>query len=86
VELGDRERAILDLEREWWLDGGSKETCIRRRLALSPSRYYRLLHALLDVPEAMAYDPLVIRRLQRARRTRLQARVEGPRASIPPQR
>jgi hypothetical protein len=86
VELGERDRAVLDVERDWWLEGGTKEESIRRRLGLSPSRYYRLLHALLDVREAMAYDPLVVRRLHRVRRTRRQAAVEGRRASIPPQR
>ena len=86
VELGERERAILDLERDWWRDGERKETVIRRRLELSSSRYYRLLHGLLDSPAALAYDPLVVHRLLRARRARLRVKVEGPRVSSPPRR
>jgi hypothetical protein len=37
-----------------------------------------LLSALLDDAEAMAYDPLVVRRLQRHRDRRRRARLEPP--------
>ena len=86
VELGERERAILDLERDWWLEGERKDLVIRRRLHLSGSRYYRLLHELLDSPAALDYDPLVVRRLLRARRARRRDKVEGPKVSSPPRR
>lgn len=86
VELGDRERAILDFERTWWQDEGSKETLIRRRLQLSPSRYYQVLHTLLEIPGALAYDPLVVHRLRRARRLRRQTKIDGSRASVRPRR
>jgi hypothetical protein len=98
VELADRDRARLDLERTWWLDGDaggaddgpgakvSKSAVIRRRLALSPSRYYRLLQAVLDNPAAMAYDPLVVRRIRRERLARRRARLEGSWVSTPPRR
>ena len=84
MELAERERAILDLERTWWLDGEVKGTVIRRRLSLSPSRYYRLLQAVLENPAAMAYDPLVVRRLRRERLARRRSRLEGAWASHPP--
>lgn len=84
VPLTDRQRAILDLERAWWTRTGSKRDAIRDRLGLSPARYYALLAPLLDSEEAAAYDPLVIRRLQRERERRRRARfetrsAEGPR-------
>jgi hypothetical protein len=86
VELGERERAILDLERDWWLDGERKDVIVRRRLRLSGSRYYQLLHGLLDSPAALEYDPLVVRRLLRARRVRRRVKVEGRQVSSPPRR
>jgi Protein of unknown function (DUF3263) len=86
VELGERERAILDLERDWWLDGERKDVIVRRRLRLSGSRYYQLLHGLLDSPAALEYDPLVVRRLLRARRARRRVKVEGRQVSSPPRR
>lgn len=87
VELGERECAILDLERTWWQLGDEpKEALIKRHLGLSPSRYYQLLHALLDLPAAMEYDPLVVRRGLRARQARRRVRVEGRRVGVPPRR
>ncbi|MDP9389422.1 MAG: DUF3263 domain-containing protein [Actinomycetota bacterium] len=75
--MSDRERAILDLERTWWREGGSKELAIRQRLGLSTTRYYQVLNHLLDSPQAAAYDPLVVRRLRRQRDLRRRARYEG---------
>ena len=78
MALSDRDRAILDFERTWWMEPGSKEAAIRQRFALSPTRYYQVLGVLLASPEAVAYDPLVVRRLRRLRIDRRRARIEGP--------
>jgi len=77
VALTDRDRAVLDFERGWWLLPSSKAAAIRARFDLSPTRYYQLLTVLLDDPDAAAYDPLVVHRLRRARLRRRRARVEG---------
>lgn len=86
VQLGDRERAVLDLEREWWLSHHSKESAVRDRLNLASSSYYRLLHTVIENPAAMAYDPLVVRRLLRARLVRRRVRMEGTWAGQLPQK
>jgi hypothetical protein len=86
VQLGDRDRAVLDLEREWWLCHHSKEDAVRERLNLAPSSYYRLLHAVIENPAAMAYDPLVVRRLRRARLGRRRVRMEGTWAGQSPRK
>jgi hypothetical protein len=75
--LTDRDRAILDFERGWWLFPSSKGAAIRAHLDLSPTRYYQLLNLLLDDPAAAAHDPLVVHRLRRARLHRRRARIEG---------
>ena len=77
MALTDRDRAILDFERSWWTEAGPKDTAIRERFELSGTRYYQLLTELLDDPDALAYDPLLIRRLRRVRERRRRARVEG---------
>ena len=77
MELTERERAILELERSWWTEPGPKEVAITERLELSTSRYYELLNELLDRPEAEAHDPLVVRRLRRMRDRRRRSRVES---------
>jgi hypothetical protein len=78
MSLTERDRAILDFERSWWTEPGVKETAILERFELSASRYYQILGELLDAPEAMQYDPLLIRRLRRMRDTRRRVRFEGP--------
>jgi hypothetical protein len=86
MALSERERAILDFEREWWTQPGSKEESIRRRFSLSATRYYQLLGGLVDSDDADAYDPLVVRRLRRGRDQRRRARYEGRSAGGPPSR
>jgi hypothetical protein len=77
MALTDRDRAILDFERSWWTEAGPKDTAIRERFELSGTRYYQLLAELVDDPEALDHDPLLIRRLRRVRDRRRRARVEG---------
>lgn len=72
--LTDLERALLDLERDWWRDGATRAEAARRRLGLSSADYASVLGALIDRPEAEAHDPVAIRRLRRARDARRLAR------------
>ena len=87
MALTDRDRAILEFERDWWLEPGTtKEAAIRSRLGLSASRYRELLYELLDEPDAMDFDPLVVRRTRRVRERNRKARFEGRSAGEPPRR
>ena len=83
MDLGDRERSILDFERSWWQTPGPKERAIRAQFGLSTTRYYQILNDLLDEPDAVAYDPLVVRRLRRLRDRRRRVRFERGSASGP---
>ncbi len=74
AELDDRLRAILDFEREWWKHPGPKERAIREGFGLSPARYHQLLNRAIDLPEALAYDPMLVRRLRRLREERRRKR------------
>ena len=80
MELSARDRAILDFERSWWRLTGTKEGEIRARLGMSGTRYYRRLAELIDLPGALTYDPLTVKRLRRYRDERRRARFEGRRA------
>jgi Protein of unknown function (DUF3263) len=77
VGLTDREQAILDFERAWWTLDGAKDTLIRERFQCAAEAYYQELNTLLDQPDALAYDPLVVRRLQRLRDRRRRARLDS---------
>lgn len=72
--LTDRERSILDMERREWRSPGAKELAVRTELGLSSARYYQVLNALLDSPEALRADPMLVKRLRRIRDARVHAR------------
>ncbi len=65
--LSRREHEMLVFERQWWRQAGAKETAIRDRFGVTPTRYYQVLNALVDHPAALAADPLLVRRLRRLR-------------------
>jgi hypothetical protein len=72
--LGRRDHEILEFERQWWKYAGAKETAIRESFDMSATRYYQVLNALIDRPEALAADPLLVRRLRRMRAERQRVR------------
>ncbi len=74
VDLAERDRRILDFERQWWKYAGAKETAIRDLFDMSSTRYYQLLNALLDSPAALEHDPMLVKRLRRMRSARQRAR------------
>ena len=63
MTLTDAQRALIDFERDWWQLPSSKTSEIRIRFGFSSSSYYRALYALVDLPDAAAYDPLTVRRV-----------------------
>jgi hypothetical protein len=72
--LSRREHDILSFERDWWKYAGAKEEAIKERFALSATRYYQVLNTLVDRPEALAADPMLVKRLRRLRSSRQKAR------------
>ena len=74
AELTRREHEMLTFERQWWRSAGPKETAIRERFGVPPTRYYHVLNALVDRPAALAADPLLVRRLRRLRSARRRGR------------
>ena len=80
--MTDTEMAILDFEREWWRHAGAKDQEVLRRWGMSASAYDRRLIAIATRPEAMAYDPLTVRRVRR-RLVRLEPRAARHRGDGP---
>lgn len=69
-----REREILAFERQWWKYAGAKEQAVRDLFDMSATRYYQVLNTLIDRPEALAADPMLVKRLRRLRASRQRAR------------
>jgi hypothetical protein len=67
--LQERDLRILAFERRTWRNQGAKELEIRDTFGMSATRYYQVLNELIDRPEAVAFDPVLVKRL-RARRSR----------------
>jgi hypothetical protein len=65
--LGEADREILAIENLQWKYQGAKEMEIRRRLGLSPTRYYQRLNVLIDTRAALEHDPMLVARLRRQR-------------------
>jgi hypothetical protein len=72
--LTQRDQDILSFERQWWKFAGAKEQAIRAQFDMSATRYYQVLNSLLDSEAALAFDPLLVKRLRRLRATRQRAR------------
>ncbi|MQA07362.1 MAG: DUF3263 domain-containing protein [Pseudonocardiaceae bacterium] len=72
--LSEREHEVLAFERQWWKYQGAKEQAIRELFGMSATRYYQILNALLEKPEALRVDPMLVKRLRRMRASRQRAR------------
>ncbi|WP_336216560.1 DUF3263 domain-containing protein [Nonomuraea sp. LPB2021202275-12-8] len=72
--LTDRELELLAFERHWWRYAGAKEQAIKETFGFSTTRYYQLLGELIDRPEALEQDPMLVKRLRRLRATRQRER------------
>ncbi|KAB2808299.1 DUF3263 domain-containing protein [Pimelobacter simplex] len=73
-ELTTTETAMLTFERQWWKYAGAKESKVSEVFGVSMTRYYQRLNSLIDRPEALAFDPLLVKRLRRLRSDRQRQR------------
>ena len=74
MHLNDSDKAILDFAARWYRFPGAQEQAMRDELGLSATTYWRKVNDLLDRPEALAYAPSTVKRLQRVRAERLRSR------------
>ncbi len=72
--LTEQELAVLAFERQWWKYAGAKEQAVGELFGMTGTRYYQVLNALIDRPEALDADPMLVKRLRRQRSTRQRAR------------
>ncbi|CAA9351776.1 MAG: FIG00822394: hypothetical protein [uncultured Frankineae bacterium] len=72
--LSAREHDVLAFERQWWKYAGAKEAAIKDLFDMSATRYYQVLNTLIDKPEALVADPMLVKRLRRLRATRQRTR------------
>ena len=76
--LSELDMRILAFERSWWRFPGAKEREILEVLGMPVTRYYQLLNALIDRPDAAEFDPVLVARLRRQRSRRHRVRAARP--------
>jgi hypothetical protein len=72
---GDLE--LLEFERIPWASLGRREHAIRLRFGLSLTRYTQRILAIIEHPQAQAYDPRLVATVRAQRDRRRTARVHG---------
>ncbi|WP_243892162.1 DUF3263 domain-containing protein, partial [Dermatophilus congolensis] len=74
--LSSAQRELLVFERRWSgaVGLGGKEQEMRAVFGVTPTRYYQWLNAVVDLPAAMEFDPVLVKRLQRMRQGRARSR------------
>ena len=77
--LSELDMRLLAFERGTWRSAGAKEQAITEALGITATRYYQLLNELIDSPDALKFDPVLVKRLraQRARRQRMRSPQPG---------
>jgi hypothetical protein len=71
LQSNDLDLRLLDFEREWWRHADSKEAGVKEKFGISLSEYYERLNNLIDSDEALAIQPLLVKRLRRLRALRI---------------
>ncbi len=76
--LPELDMKILDFERRCSRPPRAKEQAIAEAFGIPATRYYQLLNELIDRPEALASDPVLVKRLRAQRARRRQMRSPRP--------
>jgi len=72
--LPERDAEILSFERQWWKYAGAKEDAVRQLFGMTSTQYYQALNAIIDRPEALEHDAMLVKRLRRMRAARQHGR------------
>ena len=72
--LTDQEQQILAFEGQWWKHAGAKEQAVLDLFGMSATRYYQVLNELIDRPDALRHDAVLVTRLRRMRQSRQRTR------------
>jgi hypothetical protein len=67
AQLTQRHREMLAFEAQWWRHATAKDQAIHDLFGLSAARYAQIVNVIIEWPAALELDPLLVRRLRRAR-------------------
>lgn len=72
--MTDAERQMREFAGHRWQYAGNQETAVRAEFGVSLTRYWQVVNRVLDDPDALRFDPQLVRRLRRIRSARATAR------------
>ena len=75
--LSERDKAIISFESSWFTLDEPRHSAIRARFACSVEEYNLEVNRVIDLPAALDFDPLTVRRLRRHRERRRRELIEG---------
>ena len=75
--LCERDKAIISFESSWFTLDEPRHSAIRARFACSVEEYNLEVNRVIDLPAALDFDPLTVRRLRRHRERRRRELIEG---------
>lgn len=78
-DLTPADLEVLEFARASWRYVGARDNAILERFGHLATRYFQRLDALLDHPQAAAYNPTHVRQLLQLRQARVNQRSEAHR-------
>lgn len=66
-ELSEVEQRMLEFMKKNFKYKGARDFAIQREFELNSIEFFQRVNALLDSEAALAYDPILVERLRRAR-------------------
>ncbi|GAC71099.1 DUF3263 domain-containing protein [Gordonia soli] len=65
--MTDEDRRLLDFAGKHWRFAGNHAAAIDAEFGISITRFWQRVNRLLDDPDALAHNPVVVNRLRRIR-------------------
>ena len=74
MPMSSRDTELLMLEGSWWHEPGTKADVVAQRAGLTLMEFDAEIERIIDEPSALDIDPMLVRRLRRARDRRREER------------
>lgn len=63
--MNELQQRVLEFEKQHPMYSGTKDDAIRTQFGMSATSYFQILTQLLDDPEALELEPVLVNRLRR---------------------
>lgn len=67
TSLTDRDQQMLTMAGAHYQRQGARESDVRKLFTITPTAFYQRINQLLDLEDALAWNPLLVKRLRAQR-------------------